>query len=54
MPGLDGTGPEGKGPRTGQRHGNCGKKPEDKIENKHKCCGHKYQGKCHDHEIADE
>ena len=23
MPGFDGTGPEGKGPKTGRRRGNC-------------------------------
>lgn len=24
MPGMDGTGPEGQGPRSGRRRGNCG------------------------------
>lgn len=33
MPRRDGTGPEGKGPRTGRGKGNC-PKPEDKKKKK--------------------
>lgn len=31
MPGLNGTGPEGKGPRTGRGLGKCGKLPEEEV-----------------------
>lgn len=32
MPRLDGTGPEGKGPKTGRGIGNCNPNQEDTIE----------------------
>lgn len=33
MPGFDGTGPEGKGPRTGRRLGRCtGKEEQNELE----------------------
>ena len=62
MPNLDGTGPEGSGPATGNRMGNCGDKVKDakaaehpdeyshEHEDGHKCCGHGHgHGKGHGH-----
>jgi len=34
MPGLDSTGPEGKGPKTGRGLGNCGSKTKSSNSNK--------------------
>lgn len=34
MPKMNGTGPEGKGPRTGRGLGRCGKKSQDELGDK--------------------
>ncbi|NTV23981.1 MAG: DUF134 domain-containing protein [Nanoarchaeota archaeon] len=46
MPNKDGTGPEGKGPRTGKGRGNCVPKEGESINSKKRCCGRHRQGNC--------
>ena len=47
MPNKDGTGPEGAGPRTGNRLGNCQPKEGELPIVARQCCGnHHRHGKC--------
>lgn len=47
MPNKDGTGPQGKGPRTGRQEGNCEEAQPIQRGAGRGCCGHKHgKGRC--------